>query len=81
LSSRRGRRRTTSRTVYDSTAIPRPFEAKWNPPPLSARDANAHPMLDCFDFRSPAFLAPPVLPAAPPPTGAAACIAADPTAQ
>jgi phospholipase C len=70
-----------SHTVYDHTSILRLVESKWNLPALSARDANAHPMLDCFDFRSPAFLTPPVLPAAPPPTGAAACIAADPTAQ
>lgn len=68
-----------SHTVYDHTSILRLLETKWNLPALSNRDANANTMLDCFDFRSPAFLAPPALPAAPPPTGAAACIAQDPT--
>lgn len=38
-------------------------------------------MLDCFDFRAPAFLAPPALTPAVAPTGAAACVARDPTGQ
>ncbi|MGZ4332902.1 MAG: phospholipase C [Gaiellaceae bacterium] len=70
-----------SHTVFDHTSILRLIESKWNLPALSNRDANAKPMLDCFDFRRPTFLTPPPLPPAPPPTGAAACIAADPTGQ
>ena len=68
-----------SHTVYDHTSILRLVESKWNLPALSNRDANANAMLDCFDFRHPAFLKPPVLAPAPVPTGAPACIAADPT--
>jgi hypothetical protein len=34
-------------------------------PALSARDANADPMLDLFDFANPPFVKPPHLPAAP----------------
>ena len=68
-----------SHTVYDHTSILRLVETKWNLPALSARDANANNMLDCLDLRAPAFLKPPVLPAAPPPTEAPACLAADPT--
>jgi phospholipase C len=65
-----------SHTVYDHTSILRLLETKWNLPALSNRDANANAMLDCFDFRAPAFLKPPVLAAAPLPTGAPACVAA-----
>jgi phospholipase C len=70
-----------SHTVYDHTSILRLVESKWNLPALSNRDANANAMLDCFDFRSPAFLTPPILAPAPPPTGAGACVVADPTGQ
>lgn len=70
-----------SHTVYDHTSILRLVETKWNLPALSNRDANANNMLDCFDFASPAFLTPPLLSPAPPPTGAATCIAQDPTGQ
>ena len=65
-----------SHTVYDHTSILRLVESKWNLPALSNRDANAHPMLDCFDFRSPAFLKPPALTPAPAPSGTAACLVA-----
>ena len=76
-SSRRGRSANyVSHTVYDHTSILRLVESKWNLPALSNRDANAHPMLDCFDFRSPAFLTPPVLQPAPAPSGTAACLVA-----
>jgi phospholipase C len=68
-----------SHTVYDHTSILRLVESKWNLPALSNRDANANAMLDCFDFRAPAFLVPPTLAAAPAPTGAPACIAQDPS--
>jgi phospholipase C len=67
--------------VYDHTSILRLIETKWNLPALSARDANANNMLDCLDLRHPAFLVPPSLAPAPAPTGAPACIAADPTGQ
>ena len=70
-----------SHNVFDHTSILRLAETKWNLPALSDRDANANPMLDCLDFRSPAFLRPPVLAPAPAPTGALACVAADPTGQ
>jgi phospholipase C len=70
-----------SQTVYDHTSILRLIETKWNLPALSARDANANNMLDCLDFRRPAFAVAPVLTPAPPPTGLAACIAADPAGQ
>jgi phospholipase C len=75
------RRNYVSHTVYDHTSILRLIETKWNLPALSNRDANANAMLDCFDFSRPAFLTPPTLAAAPPPTGAAACVAADPADQ
>jgi phospholipase C len=65
-----------SHTVYDHTSILRLIESKWNLPALSNRDANANAMLDCFDFRRPAFLHPPALPAAVLPTGAGSCAAA-----
>jgi phospholipase C len=70
-----------SHTVYDHTSILRLIESKWNLPALSNRDANANAMLDCFNFKTPAFMKPPVLAPAPAPTGVAACIAADPTGQ
>jgi len=67
-----------SHTVYDHTSILRLVESKWNLPAVSNRDANANAMLDCFDFRTPAFRTPPVLAPAAPPAGAPACIAQDP---
>ena len=70
-----------SHTVFDHTSILRLIESKWNLPALSNRDANANAMLDCFDFKRPAFLVPPRLTPAPAPSGAATCIAADPTGQ
>jgi phospholipase C len=73
------RRDYVSHTVYDHTSVLRLMETKWNLPALSDRDANANNMLDCLDFRRPAFLEPPDLPAAVVPSGAPACIAKDPT--
>ncbi len=70
-----------SHSIYDHTSILRLVESKWNLPALSNRDANANSMLDCFDFTRPALLAPPPLTPAVVPTGAAACIAADPAGQ
>ena len=67
-----------SHTVFDHTSILRFMQTKWNLPALSDRDANANNMLDCLDFRRPAFLHPPAVTAAPLPTGLVSCLAADP---
>jgi phospholipase C len=48
-------------TVYDHTSITRFIEAKFKIPALTARDANATPLTDLFDFTNPAFLTPPTL--------------------
>jgi phospholipase C len=53
-----------SHNVYDHTSITRFIEAKFKIPALSARDANADPLMDLFDFTDPpALLAPPQIPA------------------
>ncbi len=51
-----------SHRVQDHTSILRFIETRFDLPALTARDANADPLLDLFDFQSPAFLTPPVLP-------------------
>ena len=48
-----------SHHVYDHTSITRFIETKFKLPALTNRDANADPMLDFFDFRSPRFATPP----------------------
>jgi phospholipase C len=48
--------------VYDHTSIVRFIEAKFKVPALTARDANAEPPTDLFDFSTPALLTPPSLP-------------------
>jgi phospholipase C len=48
-----------SHRTYDHTSILRFIEARFNLPALSARDANADPLFDFFDFQRPAFLQPP----------------------
>ena len=51
-------------TVYDHTSITRFIEAKFKVPALTARDANATPPMDLFDFTDPpAFATPPTIPA------------------
>jgi phospholipase C len=51
-----------SHTVYDHTSITRFIEAKFKIPALTARDANATPPMDLFDFTDPpAFATPPTL--------------------
>lgn len=50
-----------SHFVYDHTSILKLVETKWNLPALTFRDANAHPLLDMLDLRSPAFAEPPRL--------------------
>jgi phospholipase C len=48
--------------VYDHTSITRFIETRFNLPALTARDANAEPITDLFDFvNPPAFLTPPPL--------------------
>ncbi len=42
-----------SHDVYDPTSILRFIEARFTLPALTARDANADPMLNLFDFQSP----------------------------
>jgi phospholipase C len=48
--------------VYDHTSITRFIEAKFKLPALTARDANAEPPTDLFDFSTPAFAKPPSIP-------------------
>jgi phospholipase C len=55
-----------SRITQDHTSIAAFVERKWNLPAMTFRDAGAHPMIDYFDFRRPAFATPPKLAAAPP---------------
>jgi phospholipase C len=59
------RPRYVSRAVGDHTSITAFVERKWNLPAMTFRDANAHPMIDHFDFRRPAFETPPKLAAGP----------------
>lgn len=48
-----------SHTVFDHTSILRFIQARFGLPALSARDANATPPYDMFDFTAPPHLAPP----------------------
>jgi phospholipase C len=57
------KRSFVSHKVYDHTSITRFIEARFNLPALTARDANADPLFDFFDFGRPAFLTPPNIPA------------------
>jgi phospholipase C len=60
--------------VYDHTSITRFIEAKFKLPALTARDANAEPPTDLFDFGTPAFATPaPVTVPAIDPTGLQYC--------
>ncbi|HEY8087479.1 MAG TPA: alkaline phosphatase family protein, partial [Polyangiaceae bacterium] len=70
------RRAFVSHTVYDHTSITRFIEAKFRLPALTARDANANPLMEMFDFANPAFVTPPVLPPAPDPdtSGVTDCV-------
>ncbi len=45
--------------TYDHTSITRFIEAKFKVPALTARDANALPPYDLFDFENPPFMTPP----------------------
>ncbi len=48
-----------SHQIYDHTSITRFIEATFGLPALTARDANATPPMDLFDFQSPPFMTPP----------------------
>jgi phospholipase C len=52
-----------SHVVYDHTSILRFIEARFGLPAMTARDANADPMFDLFDFGRPSLRTPPALPA------------------
>jgi len=53
-----------SHQVFDHTSILRFVETRFNLPALTARDANATPIIDLFDFSQPQMLNPPPLPPA-----------------
>jgi phospholipase C len=53
-----------SHAVYDHTSITRFIETRFKLPALTARDANADPLVDLFDFSKASFAQPPSLPAA-----------------
>ena len=48
-----------SHLVTDHTSITRFIENRFDLPAMTARDANAWPMLDLFDFQNPPFITPP----------------------
>jgi phospholipase C len=50
-----------SHNTYDHTSIARFIEAKFKVPALSARDANADPLMDLFDFSAPSFATAPTI--------------------
>lgn len=54
-----------SQKVTDLTSVLRLVEARYSLPALTARDANAWPLLDMFDFTTPTFATPPTLAEAP----------------
>ncbi len=47
--------------TYDHTSITRFIEAKFKVPALTARDANADPLMDLFDFQNPPWVTPPTI--------------------
>jgi hypothetical protein len=57
------KRNYVSHQTFDHTSILKLVETKWNLPALTYRDANAHNMLDFFDFSAskPPFAEPPAL--------------------
>jgi phospholipase C len=67
------RRNYVSHVVHDHTSVLRFIETKFNLGALTRRDANASNLLDCLDFRSPAFLDPPALAAPGLPVTGSAC--------
>jgi phospholipase C len=57
------KRNHVSHVVYDHTSVLKFLETKWNLPAMTYRDANAHNLLDMFDFSHAGFAEPPDLPA------------------
>jgi len=55
------RRSFVSHTVYDHSSVTRFIEARFGLPAMTARDANATPPMDVFDFSNPPFMTPPTL--------------------
>lgn len=53
-----------SHAIYDHTSLTRFIETRFNLPALTARDANADPLTDLFDFGKATFAQPPPLPEA-----------------
>jgi phospholipase C len=53
-----------SHKVYDLTSVLRFIQTRFDLPALTRRDANARPLLELFDFRTPKLLSPPALPEA-----------------
>ena len=75
------RRHYVSHKTYDHTSILRFIETRFDLPALTARDANADPMLRLFKFNKASFAVPPMLPAAPidaAHAGSDACVNAPP---
>jgi phospholipase C len=64
-----------SHAIYDHTSLTRFIEARFGLPALTARDANATPPFEMFDFQSPPFATPPNITARTPvdPTVLAQC--------
>ncbi len=56
------RKQYVSHQIQDHTSLLRFVQARFDLPALTARDANATPPMDVFDFSKAAFLAPPTLP-------------------
>ena len=50
-----------SHVVHDHTSILRFIEARFGLPALTARDANANPPMEMFDFANPPFMTPPTI--------------------
>lgn len=67
-----------STKVRDHTAVLKFIERKWNIGALTYRDANSDDLSDCFNFKKPAFLTPPTLPAPLADSNAPACTPGDP---
>ncbi len=68
------KRHYVSHTVTDQTSVLRFIQTRHDLPALTARDANADPLLDMFDFQNPPFMKPPKLkPAKLDPKRAAEC--------
>jgi phospholipase C len=55
------RRHFVSHTVTDQTSVLRFIQTRHDLPALTARDANADPLLEMFDFANPPFMKPPKL--------------------